>query len=145
MRKEVPGDIWVHVLGITALPYYKEWCKIGIDSVDGSSFLQKAIRGVFTYYKQGKIFEFNCARSADEPKDDFLIYVGSECQAPPCDCRACLLLKEKNINPRLHSNCELEDLTKSEKLYGRAFHNLNQLIKGQKDTYKKLKKDNENK
>tara|TARA_R100000808_G_scaffold260_6_gene1585 strand:- start:15 stop:986 length:972 start_codon:yes stop_codon:yes gene_type:complete len=145
VRKEVPSDTWVHVLGITSIPYYKEWCRIGIDSVDGSSYLQKALFGVYTYYENGRLEEYDCSQPLDEPKEDFLIHVESECQAPPCDCAACLILGEHNIDPRYHPNLKEEEKFRSEKKYGRAYHNLNHQMRAQKDTYKKLKKDNENK
>ncbi len=145
VRKEIDKSIWIHVLGITGLNYYEEWCKIGIDSVDGSSYLQKALFGKYLFWHDGKLKEYDCKQPDTENKEDFLLYVESECQAPPCDCKACKTLNELNIDPREFPHEEIDETHRSEKKYGRAYHNLNHQIRAQKETYEKLKKDNENK
>jgi len=144
VKKEVKKNIWIHVLGITKLSYYEEWCKLGIDSCDGSSYLINGVLGRFFFWHEGELKVYDCAQPKTENKNDFLLHVESKCQAPPCDCKSCTELEKLGINPREFPNEEIEETYRSEKKYGRCYHNLNHQIRAQKETYQKLKKANEN-
>lgn len=145
VKKEIDNSIWIHVLGITGLNFYKKWCQLGIDSCDGSTHIHKGVLGKYLFWHNGKLVNYDCKQPDSENKEDFLLYVESECQAPPCDCKACITLNDLGIDPREFPHEEIDEIYRKEKKYGRVHHNINQIIRAQKETYEKLKKDNENK
>jgi hypothetical protein len=145
VRREIDKSIWVHVLGITGMNFYKKWCEIGIDSCDGSTHIHKGVLGKYLFWQNGKLVSYDCKQPTSENKEEFLLHVESICQAPKCDCKACKTLNELGIDTREFPHEEIDEIWRKEKKYGRVHHNINQIIKAQKETYQKLKKDNENK
>jgi hypothetical protein len=108
IRSEAEG-VWIHVLGLSAPYYYREWRRIGIDSCDGASQFKQAFSGTFYVEEGGKLKEHQAVKPGLEPV------------APHCECRACDLLRGDNIDTRTYGS--------NQHNMGRAAHNLNMLIR----------------
>ncbi len=108
IRREIP-DIWLHVLGLSAPYYYAEWLRLGIDSCDGASQFKQAFSGTFYTEQNGKLTEHRAVKLGESPV------------APLCDCRACSMLREDNIDTRTYGS--------NQHNMGRAAHNLNMLMR----------------
>lgn len=109
IRSAVPAD-WLHVLGISAPSYAREWARLGVDSFDGASHFKQAFTAGKFYLEQNG--ELN-AHQATRP--------GEAIAAPPCSCTACKLLREDGIDTRQYGS--------NQHNMGRAAHNLNMLIR----------------
>lgn len=120
IRNAIPTSTHLHVLGRSHPNYFKEWIRVGVNSVDGSFVSQEAIGGKLIFFEDGIQKTY---RSATTPgsEEGFLFDVPSVSQAPSCDCRCCYTLKRFGLDPRC---CGSKALTQ-----GRLFHNLNMLIK----------------
>lgn len=112
IRDELP-DIYIHVLGLSSPPYVAKWHELGVDSCDGSSHFKQAFTGgtFFAVEPNGKLKKHQAARP------------GEEISAPICSCKACLMLREENIDTRSYGS--------NENNMGRAAHNLNMLMLAQ--------------
>jgi hypothetical protein len=115
VRDAVP-DVWLHVLGLSAPKYAKEWERLGVQSFDGSSHFKQA-------FTAGKFYEWNgeklLGHHATKEKN-------GATDIPECDCVACSALKEEGIDTRTYGS--------NENNMGRAAHNMNQLMKAIKCT-----------
>jgi len=124
VRRSIDPGVWLHVLGLTSLSYYREWMKIGVDSVDGTTYLRQSLAGKFNYINsEGEIKAHAVAQPEDEDSSDFLIHVPSKSRAPDCFCKACVALRDIGLDTRAFGS--------TAPTHGRAFHNLNVLIKAQ--------------
>jgi hypothetical protein len=118
IRGAVP-DVWLHVLGLSSPDYMKSWCRIGVDSADGSSHFKKAFSaGIFFSSLGDSLVAHKAGRGID----------GEELP-PECSCTACTKVRFDGNDTRLFGN--------SERNIGRAAHNLNMLMKSQKEAMRK--------
>jgi tRNA-guanine family transglycosylase len=109
LKTEFP-DIKFHVLGLSSPKYAKEWYDLGIYSFDGSSHFKQAFMCGLYFMAEGESLKsYKASR------------VGEEITAPLCDCRACAMLRIKNVDTRSYGSNATN--------MGRAAHNLNHLIK----------------
>src|SRR5205823_14100237 len=97
------------VLGLSAPYYYAEWRRLGINSCDGASQFKQAFSGTFYTEQNGKLAEHRAVKLGEEPI------------APSCDCQACSMLREDNIDTRTYGS--------NQHNMGRAAHNLNMLMR----------------
>ena len=113
LRSALP-DVWLHILGLSSPPYFAEWTRLGIESCDGSSHFKQAFTaGAFFTQDGPKLTKHQAARN-DEPVT-----------APECDCSACRQLSAEGIDTRRYGS--------NENNMGRAAHNLNMLMRAQKE------------
>lgn len=83
VRAAIPG-VYLHVLGVSSPSFAAEWNHLGVDSFDGAScFKQAFTAGAFYLERDGSLVAYRAAR----PGEDVAAI-------PPCDCRACRLLRE---------------------------------------------------
>lgn len=116
IRSAVP-DVWLHVLGLSSPDYMRTWCRLGIQSADGSSHFKQAFTGGAFFTVDGdKLTKHQAARTRDGET------VGSD--MPECDCKACSLLRADGVDTRSYGS--------NEHNMGRAAHNLNMLMIAQK-------------
>ena len=120
IKKAIPTETHLHVLGLTNLRFFKEWLRIGVSSVDGSAHTIDAINGKIVYYENGVKMSYAASKTPGS-EDGFLFEIPSISQAPECDCRACLTLRKFGKDTRQSGS--------KAKTIGRAFHNLNMYIK----------------
>jgi len=112
VREQFP-DVWLHVLGLSSPDYAYHWQRIGIDSFDGSSHFKKAFTaGIFFTEDKGQLIKHQASRP------------GEEIICPLCDCRACSVLREHEIDTRTYGI--------SANNMGRAAHNQNMLMRAHK-------------
>jgi hypothetical protein len=108
-RAALPGT-WLHVLGLSSPSYMTAWRALGVDSCDGSSHFKQAFTaGTFFIEAGGALGKYQAARP------------GELITAPPCDCRACELLRADGVDTRTYGSNETN--------MGRAAHNLNMLMR----------------
>lgn len=108
-RAALPG-VWLHVLGLSSPAYVAAWRALGVDSCDGSSHFKQAFTaGTFFVEAGGALGKYQAARP------------GELITAPPCDCRACELLRADGVDTRTYGSNETN--------MGRAAHNLNMLMR----------------
>lgn len=114
IREAVPPDVWVHVLGLSSPEYAAAWRRMGVQSFDGASHFRQAFTaGVFfALGDDGELKKHLAARP------------GQQVGAPQCDCRACSLLREDDVDTRRYGS--------NESNMGRAAHNMNMLMRAQK-------------
>jgi len=113
VRQYLP-DAWIHILGLSSPDYVREFNEMNIDSCDGSSHFKQAFTaGTFFQEKDGKLVKHNA------------VHLGEEVTAPSCNCTACSKLREMDIDTRSYGS--------NERNMGRAAHNLNMLIRAQKN------------
>jgi hypothetical protein len=121
LRTVVP-DVHLHVLGLSSPEYAKRWNQIGVDTFDGSSHFKQAFTAGAFYTQDGmKLTKHQAARPGNA---DCLGIV-----APECRCRACALLREDGVDTRTYGSNETN--------MGRAAHNLNMLMRAQKEATRK--------
>jgi hypothetical protein len=114
-------DAWIHVLGLSSPDYFAAFNQMGIDSCDGSSHFKQAFTaGTFFAYTNGKLVKHQAARPTN----------GEEITAPFCECLACSKLREEGIDTRSYGS--------NENNMGRAAHNLNMLMRAQKNAIASL-------
>ncbi|MEZ9540155.1 hypothetical protein AB4160_18455 [Shewanella sp. 10N.286.51.B8] len=116
--RELFPDVWLHVLGLSAPSYVAEWNKIGVDSYDGASHYKQAFTGGAYYMydnEQKKLLKYKAAK----------LTANEEVTAPLCECKACQVLREENIDTRTYGS--------NENNMGRAAHNMNHLIRNLND------------
>lgn len=109
VRAAFPG-VWLHVLGLSAPSYAREWARIEVDSFDGASHFKQAFTAGKFYHFDGVDLKFYKAAREGEPVT-----------APRCDCLACTLLISDGVDTRRYGS--------NESNMGRAAHNLNHLMR----------------
>lgn len=109
VRKAFPG-VWLHVLGLSAPSYAREWARLEVDSFDGASHFKQAFTAGKHYHFDGR--DLKSYKAARE---------GEDVTAPPCDCLACELLRADGVDTRRYGS--------NESNMGRAAHNLNHLMR----------------
>jgi queuine/archaeosine tRNA-ribosyltransferase len=113
--REAYPDVWLHVLGLSAPSYAREWHRLGVDSFDGASHFKQA-------FTAGKFYLWDGAELKG--------YRVREVTPPECDCRVCVMLRTEGVDTRRYGS--------NESNMGRAAHNLNHLMRaiegGQADT-----------
>lgn len=116
VRKAVP-HVWLHVLGLSSPQFALAWREYGVQSFDGSSHFKQAFTGgaFYTLRLDGKMVKHQAARPSEIVT------------APACECRACLTLREANIDTRQYGS--------NEHNMGRAAHNLNMLMRAHQVMY----------
>jgi hypothetical protein len=115
IRESVP--VWLHVLGLSSPDYMRTWRQIGIQSADGSSHFKQAFTGGAFFTQEGaKLTKHQAARPGNAGDVGIV--------APECWCKACVTLREENIDTRSFGS--------NEHNMGRAAHNLNMLMRAQK-------------
>lgn len=97
----------IHVLGLSAFYYAKQWIKLGVTSFDGASHFLRAMTAGYFYKDDGSFF------IASKPKEITRI--------PRCNCMACSTVSKHGGDTRFYGN-SLNNI-------GRAAHNLNKAIK----------------
>ena len=118
LRAAMP-NVWLHVLGLSSPFYFAEWTRIGIDGCDGSSHFKQAFTAGAFFTVEGPRLIKHKAAKGDEP-----------ITAPDCFCRACRTLAEEGIDTRRYGS--------NENNMGRAAHNLNMLMRAQKEAVNAL-------
>jgi hypothetical protein len=114
IRKALPPNLWLHILGLSSPDYVKHWKEYRIHSYDGSShFKQAFIAGAFFMAKENILIKYSASKPCDE-----------EATAPLCYCAACSKLREESIDTRYYGS--------NEHNMGRAAHNMNMLMRAQK-------------
>lgn len=107
--REAFSDVRLHVLGISAPSFAAVWSAYGVDSFDGASHFKQAFTAGRFFVADGRaLHSFQAARP------------GEEVTAPRCDCKACALLRDDDVDTRRYGS--------NESNMGRAAHNLNQLL-----------------
>jgi len=117
IRDAVP-DVWLHVLGLSSPDFMKTWNEIGIQSADGSSHFKQAFTGGAFFTQNGaKLTKRSAARTRDgETVPEDMV---------SCDCKACSVLRGEGVDTRSYGS--------NEHNMGRAAHNLNMLMRAQKE------------
>ena len=112
IRAAIPQDIWLHVLGLSAPFYYKEWLRLGINSCDGASQFKQAFSGTFYMVSDAdptRLQSHKAVKPNERPT------------APLCDCSACATLRQHGIDTRTYGS--------NQHNMGRAAHNLTMLMR----------------
>lgn len=113
VRTAVPG-VWLHVLGLSSPEYAMTWTAMGVQSYDGSSHFKQAFTaGTFFTADGMRLVKHQAARP------------GEQITAPKCECRACSQLRTRGIDTRSYGS--------NEHNMGRAAHNLNMLMRAQRE------------
>lgn len=113
IRSVVPR-VWLHVFGVSAPAYVREWERIGVQSFDGAShFLYAFTNGVFFTQRGEKLIRNRAARPGAEPS------------VAECECYACATLRDAGEDTRRYGN--------NARNMGRAAHNLNMLMRAQRE------------
>lgn len=107
VMKHVSETDRVHVLGLSAFSYAKEWIRLGVTSFDGASHFLRAMTAGYFYKDDGSFFI--ASRS------------GEDTEIPECECKACATVREYGGDTRFYGN-SLNNI-------GRAAHNLNKAMK----------------
>lgn len=100
---------WVHVLGLSAISFVKEWIRLNVSSFDGASHYYKALTA-------GYFYKPNLSEKpyiATKPN-------GGISDIPICNCLSCTRIKQNGGDTRYYGN-SLNNI-------GRAAHNLNMFI-----------------
>jgi hypothetical protein len=107
LRQQAP--FYVHVLGVSALSWVREFAAYKIDSYDGSSmFFAAFTAGEFFWHDgQGKLTEYPVKRTP-------------LAEMPTCTCPPCSVMREQGIETREYGS--------NESNMGRAVHNVNQYL-----------------
>jgi tRNA-guanine family transglycosylase len=113
VRREIPPNVWLHVLGLSSPSYVSVWASIGIESFDGASHFRQAFNGKFFISEGPKLVAYQAAKNDEEAT------------APSCDCRACAELRKEGVDTRRFGS--------NEHNMGRAAHNMNQLMRSLKN------------
>lgn len=103
----IDEDDRVHVLGLSAFSFAKNWIEMGVDSFDGASHYLKAMTAGYFYKPNGGYL------IASKPE--------VETEIPPCECLACSTVRDNGGDTRSYGN-SLNNI-------GRAAHNLNIAIR----------------
>lgn len=113
IRKSLPYDCQLHVLGLSSPAYAATWNELGIDSFDGRTYQLEAI--------QGEIYEtVGCTI-----KRHRIARIGEEIAAPLCYCPVCVRLRKEGLDSRI-SGTRLSTLAL-------IAHNLGQYIAAQRN------------
>lgn len=99
-------ELQLHVFGISSLNYVRLWKSIGIQSYDGSKYMQGAIRGEYFWEYGGLLRFYNIKKDSD---------------IPVCHCKACTFLRDWNVDTRMFGSVSAN--------MGRAAHNLNHYLR----------------
>lgn len=121
IRQSVPS-VWLHVLGLSSPDYMRTWREIAVQSADGSSHFKQAFTGGAFFTQDGaRLVKHQAARTreGETVSDDM----------PVCECRACSTLREEGIDTRSYGS--------NEHNMGRAAHNLNMLMRAQREATRK--------
>lgn len=103
-------DVYLHVLGLSAPSFAQVWQYLGVNSFDGASHFKQAFTAGKFYVSDGmRLLSFQAARP------------GEEINGPECDCRACTMLADEDIDTRMYGSNETN--------MGRAAHNMNHLMR----------------
>ncbi len=112
IRVAIPHGIWLHVLGLSAPFYYKEWLRIGINSCDGASQFKQAFSGTFYMVSDADPARLQAHKAVKQHEQP---------TAPLCECTACATLRGHNIDTRTYGS--------NQHNMGRAAHNLTMLMR----------------
>jgi hypothetical protein len=116
--REVTRGAWLHVLGLSAPSFVKEWRRMGVDSCDGSSHFKQAFTGGAFFTQEGeKLTKHQAVRPGEDAS-----------HLPVCGCTACEKLRSEGIDTRSYGS--------NENNMGRAAHNQNMLMRAQKEARK---------
>ena len=120
IKKAIPSGTYLHVLGLTNVRIFKEWLRIGVNSVDGTCATRWGVNGQIIYFEEGVKKTFAAGKPPGS-EGDVLFDIPSVSQAPECNCRACSTLRRFGKDTR-YSGTHVQN-------QGRVFHNWNMYIK----------------
>jgi hypothetical protein len=109
IRKALPADCAIHVLGLNSPRYAEAWTRLGIESFDGCTYQQMAIRKNKWLLANGHKLE-----------DYDVVHPGETPIAPTCECPVCERLQLEGFDSRTSGTRQAN--------YGRIAHNLGQQI-----------------
>jgi len=116
IRAALP-DVWLHILGLSSPDYAGAWRLAQVESFDGSSHFKQAFTaGTFYTEELGQLHKHTAARTDRETGK-----IMEPITAPLCNCRACALLREDEVDTRTYGS--------NENNMGRAAHNQNMLMR----------------
>ncbi len=114
VRKWLPPDVEIHVLGLSSPKYLQTWTNLNVFSCDGSSYAQYAIRkGAFSIADGSSLKHYPIVSPGIDP-------VGPSCECPVCD-----RLRQEGFDPRISGSRQSS--------LGRIAHNLGQQIAAQRN------------
>lgn len=112
--REVTRGAWLHVLGLSAPSFVREWRRLGVESCDGSSHFKQAFTGGAFFTVEGdKLTKHKAVRPGESAN-----------HLPVCECSACSQLRADGVDTRSYGS--------NEHNMGRAAHNQNMLMQAQK-------------
>lgn len=135
-RKQVP-ELYLHVLGVSSIPWAAKLTKLGVDSFDGSSMYMKAFTGgeYMQYAPHAKNLIVKHKIVENSPWSEEL---------PMCFCSACTAMREEGWDTRAQGGKPKgEDSGRpynggNEANMGRAVHNINMYLRALKSAQAKL-------
>lgn len=114
IKRALPNDCKLHVLGLCSPSYAAAWDEMGIWSFDGRTFQVEATYGSDFYETIGCLI-----------KHHPVAYPGEPITAPPCLCPVCARLRCEGFDPRVSGTRQSS--------IGRICHNLGQFIAAQRN------------
>ena len=109
IRTSLPTDCYCHVLGLSSPPFAQFWSQLSIDSFDGSSYIQNALKAnEFLVATGHKLLRYPAVSCGQRPS------------APQCYCPVCARLFKEGFDPRTTGSRQAN--------LGRVAHNLGQTL-----------------
>ncbi|UBV45519.1 hypothetical protein LAJ19_21590 (plasmid) [Deinococcus taeanensis] len=138
-REQVP-ELYIHVLGVSSIPWAAKLTQLDVDSFDGSSMYMKAFAGgeymQYAPHTENLIIKHRIIDNA--PWSDEL---------PPCNCPACEAMRKEDWDTRAQGGKPKGEESGrpynggNEANMGRAVHNINMYLRALTDIQLKLRSE----